>query len=138
MNNTIINNARGGIHLYSNCGEKVTSDPTYVPRIFDAEYNSITNNYIFENNESGAIEIGKRVDWNLEDWDCAKPIYQQLLSFKFYYDNSGFNHLKNNTGNGDILIRTDNNISENNQQTTIINSVVRLLASDPLINNIII
>ena len=124
MNNTIINNARGGIHLYSNCGEKVTTDPTYVPRIFDAEYNSITNNYIFENNESGAIEIGKRVDWNLEDWDCAKPIYQQLLSFKFYY--------------GDILIRTDKNISENNQQTTIINSVVRLLASDPLINNIII
>lgn len=138
INNTIINNARGGIHLYSNCGEKITSDPTYVPRIFDAEYNFISNNYIFENNDGGAIEIGKRVDWNLEDWDCAKPIYQQVLTFKFYYDNSGFNYLKNNSGNGNILIRTDNNTSENNQQPTIINSAIRSLANDPLINNVII
>lgn len=136
--NTITGNAYGSIHLYSNCGEHVSTDPTYIPRIFDAEYNEMNGNYIVNNGSAGAIEIGKRVDWNLEDWDCAKPIYQQILSFKFYYDNSGFNHLKNNTGNGNILIRTDNNKSENNQQPTIINSAIRSLANDPLINNVIL
>lgn len=138
FNNTIINGARGGIHLYSNCGERVNSDPSYIPRIFDAEYNLIENNYIYNNGDGGAIEIGKRVDWNLEDWDCAKPVYQQYLTYKFYYDNSGYNIIKNNTGDGEILIRTDNNRSENNQQLTTINSLVRTLANEPLINNIVI
>lgn len=118
--------------------KKITTDLTYVPRIFDAEYNFISNNYIFENNDAGAIEIGKRVDCNLEDWNFAKPIYQQVLIFKFYYDNSYFNYLKNNSGNGNILIRTDNNTLENNQQPTIINSAIQSLANDHLINNVII
>ncbi|HMT94994.1 right-handed parallel beta-helix repeat-containing protein [uncultured Thiothrix sp.] len=136
VGNTITGNAYGGIHLYSNCGEYVSTDPTYIPRIFDAEYNVIDGNTISNNGTSGgAVAIGKRVDWNLESWDCAKPLYQQYLSFKYYWDNSGFNTVKNNTGNGDIFVRTDNNTLTNNQQAVTVNSVVRTLAGDPLVNN---
>lgn len=134
--NTITGNAYGGIHLYSNCGEHVSTDPTYIPRIFDAEYNLIDGNTIVNNGTAGgSIEIGKRVDWNLEAWDCAKPIYQQYLSFKYYWDNSGFNTIKNTTGDGEIFVRTDNNTLIVNQQAVTVNSVVRSLAGDPLLNN---
>lgn len=133
--NTITGNAYGGIHLYSNCGEHVSTDPTYIPRIFDAEYNVIDGSTIANNGSAGAIEIGKRVDWNLEAWDCAKPLYQQYLTFKYYWDNSGFNTIKNTTGDGGILVRTDNNTLIGNQQAVIVNSVVRSLAGDPLVNN---
>lgn len=134
--NTITGNAYGGIHLYSNCGEHVSTDPTYIPRIFDAEYNEIISNYVANNGTAGgAVKIGKRVDWNLENWDCAKPLYQQYLSFKYYWDNSGFNTIKNTTGDGEILVRTDNNTLIGNQQTVTVNSVVRSLAGDPLVNN---
>lgn len=136
INNTITGNAYGGIHLYSNCGERVHSDPTYVPRIFDAEYNEVEGNYIVNNGTAGgAIEIGKRVDWNLESWDCAKPVYQQYLTFKYYWDNSGFNTINNTTGDGEIFVRTDNNTLMGNQQTVTVNSVVRSLVGDPLVNN---
>lgn len=136
--NTITGNAGGGIHLYSNCGEHVSSDPTYVPRIFDAEYNELDGNYVVNNGTTGgAVEIGKRVDWNLESWDCAKPLYQQYLSFKYYWDNSGFNTVKSTTGDGEIFVRTDNNTLTSNQQTVTVNSLVRTLAGDPLVGNVI-
>lgn len=136
IGNTITGNAYGGIHLYSNCGEHVSADPTYIPRIFDAEYNELDVNYVVNNGTAGgAVEIGKRVDWNLESWDCAKPLYQQYLSFKYYWDNSGFNTVKNTTGDGEIFVRTDNNTLIGNQQAITVNSAVRSFAGDPLVNN---
>lgn len=139
IGNTITGNAYGGIHLYSNCGEHVSTDPTYIPRLFDAEYNELDGNYVVNNGTAGgAVEIGKRVDWNLESWDCAKPIYQQYLTFKYYWDNSGFNTVKNTTGDGEIFVRTDNNTLTNNQQAVTVNSIVRGLAGDPLFGNVVL
>lgn len=133
--NTLQGNARGGVHLYINCGEKVRSDPNYVPRIFDAEWNVIRNNLIQNNGAGGAVEIGKRVDWNLEDWDCAKPVYARFLTFKYYWDNSGYNRVEANRGNGVINVRTDNNTLVNNVQPVEIDSVVRRLKGDDLVSN---
>ncbi|HPY41917.1 MAG TPA: hypothetical protein PLM98_15440, partial [Thiolinea sp.] len=133
--NTIQANARGGVHLYSNCGEKVHSDPTYVPRIFDAQNNVIRNNLIQNNGAGGAVEVGKRVDWNLESWDCAKPVYASFLTFKYYWDNSGYNLVDANRGNGTINIRTDNNNVLGNAQTVEVDSTVRRLKGNPLVNN---
>ncbi|MFZ1386682.1 MAG: right-handed parallel beta-helix repeat-containing protein [Thiolinea sp.] len=133
--NTLQGNARGGVHLYSNCGEKVSTDPTYVPRIFEAERNIIRNNLIQNNGAGGAVEIGKRVDWNLESWDCAKPVYAKFLSFKYYWDNSGYNRVEVNRGNGVINVRTDNNSLIGNAQTVEVDSVVRRLKGDALVNN---
>ncbi|TXH72707.1 MAG: right-handed parallel beta-helix repeat-containing protein [Thiothrix sp.] len=133
--NTLTGNARGGVHLYANCGEKVSTDPSYVPRIFEAERNLIRNNLIENNGAGGAIEIGKRVDWNLEDWDCAKPVYASFLTFKYYWDNSGYNRVEANRGNGSIQVRTDNNTLTNNVQPVEVDSVVRRLKGDPLVNN---
>lgn len=133
--NTLTDNARGGVHLYSNCGEKVRTDPNYVPRIFDAENNLIRNNLIKNNGAGGAVEIGKRVDWNLEDWDCAKPVYARFLTFKYYWDNSGYNRVEANRGNGSINVRTDNNVLLKNMQPVEVDSVVRRLKGDDLVNN---
>ncbi|TXH71178.1 MAG: right-handed parallel beta-helix repeat-containing protein [Thiothrix sp.] len=133
--NTLTGNARGGIHLYANCGEKVSTDPNYVPRIFEAERNLIRNNLIQNNGAGGAVEIGKRVDWNLEDWDCAKPVYASFLTFKYYWDNSGYNRVEANRGNGSINVRTDNNTLVNNAQPVEVDSVVRRLKGDALVNN---
>lgn len=133
--NTLTGNARGGIHLYSNCGEKVSTDPNYVPRIFDAERNLIRNNLIQNNGAGGAVEIGKRVDWNLESWDCAKPVYASFLTFKYYWDNSGYNRVEANRGNGVINVRTDHNTLNANAQTVEVDSVVRRLKGDDLVNN---
>lgn len=135
VGNTLIGNAGGGIHLYSNCGEKVSTDPTYVPRTFDAERNLIKNNNLRNNGNGGAVEIGKRVDWNLEKWDCAKPVYASYLGFKYYWDNSGYNRVETNKGNGLIYVRTDNNSLISNQQPVDVNSVVRTLKGNPLVNN---
>lgn len=135
--NTLQGNARGGVHLYSNCGEKFHTDPNYVPRIFDAERNLIRNNLIKDNGPGGAVEIGKRVDWNLEDWDCAKPVYARFLSFKYYWDNSGYNRVEANRGNGSIDVRTDNNTILNNEQRVDVDSVVRRFKGDPLVNNLV-
>lgn len=133
--NTMQGNARGGVHLYSNCGEKFHTDPNYVPRIFDAERNLIRNNLIKDNGPGGAVEIGKRVDWNLEDWDCAKPVYARFLTFKYYWDNSGYNRVEGNRGNGSIDVRTDNNTILNNAQRVDVDSVVRRFKGDSLTNN---
>lgn len=133
--NTLSGNARGGVHLYSNCGEKVSTDPSYVPRIFEAERNLIKNNLIQNNGIGGAVEIGKRVDWNLESWDCAKPVYANFLTFKYYWDNSGYNRVEANRGNGLINVRTDNNTLIGNAQTVEVDSVVRGLKGDDLVNN---
>lgn len=133
--NTLTGNARGGVHLYANCGEKVSTDLSYVPRIFEAERNLIRNNWIENNGAGGAIEIGKRVDWNLEDWDCAKPVYASFLTFKYYWDNSGYNRVEANRGNGSIQVRTDNNTLTNNVQPVEVDSVVRRLKGDLLVNN---
>jgi parallel beta-helix repeat protein len=133
--NTLRGNARGGVHLYSNCGEKVSTDPTYVPRIFDAERNLIKNNLMQNNGAGGAVEIGKRVDWNLEGWDCAKPVYATFLTFKYYWDNSGYNRVEANRGDGSIYVRTDNNTLVNNAQPVELSSIVRDLKGDDLVNN---
>ncbi|SKA78350.1 Right handed beta helix region [Thiothrix eikelboomii] len=133
--NTLTANARGGVHLYANCGEKVHSDPNYVPRIFEAKGNLIRNNRIQNNGAGGAVEIGKRVDWNLEDWDCAKPVYASFLTFKYYWDNSGHNRVEANRGNGVINVRTDNNTLVANAQTVEVDSLVRRLKGDDLVNN---
>lgn len=133
--NTLQGNARGGVHLYSNCGEKVSTDSTYVPRIFEAERNIIRNNLMQNNGTGGAVEIGKRVDWNLESWDCAKPVYARFLSFKYYWDNSGYNRVEVNRGNGIINVRTDNNSLTSNAQAVEVDSVVRRLKGDALVNN---
>jgi hypothetical protein len=66
--NTIQANARGGVHLYSNCGEKVHSDPTYVPRIFDAQNNVIRNNLIQNNGAGGAVEFRAKRDVKETHW----------------------------------------------------------------------
>lgn len=136
-NNVLADNARGGVHLYSNCGEKYHTDPDYVPRIFDAQKNIITNNTIQNNGLGGAVEVGKRVDWNLESWDCAKPVYARFFTFKYYWDNSGYNTIKSNRGNGVINIRTDNNTIIDNMQRVDIGSSVRDLKGDPLRNNVL-
>lgn len=136
LNNVIKNNSRGGVHLYSNCGEHVSTDATYVPRIFDAKNNLIKSNTIMDNGDSGCVEIGKRVDWNLETWDCAKPIYSQFFTYKYYFDNSGINIVEDNIGNGTIIVRTDSNVIQNNEQVVEIGSTVRDFEGEPVINNI--
>ncbi|WP_020394466.1 right-handed parallel beta-helix repeat-containing protein [Thiolinea disciformis] len=135
--NYLSDNAGGGVHLYSNCGEKVSSDPNYVPRIFDAEKNTISANVISANGLAGAVEIGKRVDWNLESWDCAKPVFAKMLSLKFYWDNSGYNTVQDNTGDGTIYVRTDNNKVINNTMRVEVNSLVRNLKNRPLVGNVV-
>lgn len=136
LSNIVRNNSRGGIHLYSNCGEHVSTDATYVPRIFDAKNNLIKSNTILDNGDSGCIEIGKRVDWNLESWDCAKPVYYQFLTFKYYFDNSGVNVVEDNLGNGSIIVRTDSNVIQNNEQDVDIGSTVRDFKGEPVLDNI--
>jgi parallel beta-helix repeat protein len=73
-NNTFQSNTAGGIFLYTNCGEFVTSRPErWFQRRYGADGNIIENNTFID--EDNGVWIGARMSENISPMECSDPQY---------------------------------------------------------------
>lgn len=90
-NNIFKGNAKGGIFLYKNCGERFSTGQS-VLRVNHASHNIIENN-MFIDMPTG-VWIASRQSRNLSKWDCGDP---PLDAQKVYYEDfARYNTVKAN------------------------------------------
>lgn len=97
-NNTISSNAAGGIFLYKNCGEKISSNKSTLR--WQSSDNNIISGNIFSNEKIG-VWIASRQRKNLSNWDCGDKSIDS--EGKYYQDHADRNIIYNNSFNGSII-----------------------------------
>ncbi len=94
--NTITQNAAGGVFLYKNCGEYATQQPDqWWPRPYGADDNLIEHNTI--TNERNGVWIGSRMGENLLLMDCSDPAYVDAGLRRVTLDAAERNTVRGNT-----------------------------------------
>lgn len=85
-NNTFRANAKGGVFLYKNCGERFSTGKA-VLRTYEASFNMIENN-IFVDMPTG-VWLASRQSKKLDKWDCGDtPLEQTGTYFQDYARNN--------------------------------------------------
>lgn len=85
-NNTFQSNVAGGIFLYKNCGEFVTSRPDrWFHRRYGADGNVIENNTFID--EDNGVWIGSRMGENTFPMECSDPQYLPGYALDYADDN---------------------------------------------------
>lgn len=111
-NNVISSNAAGGIFLYKNCGEKISSNKSTL-RWQSADKNIISSNLI--STEKVGIWVASRQRKNLSRWDCGdKSIDNKGKYFQDYANNNIIlNNEFNKTLTGVIIEGSFNTVTDN-------------------------
>lgn len=112
QDNTFNGNGLGGVFLYKNCGEKISSGKS-VLRWQHSDNNIIRRNLFV--NESVGIWIASRQSYNLRKWDCGdKPMDAKGEYYEDYADNNVVENNKFCDVKMPIRIEGDNNIISKN------------------------
>lgn len=85
-NNDFLGNIPGGIYLYKNCQEQITTRPTSMKRWMPSENNLIENNRF--NGQKVGIWVASRQSIDLSKWDCGDPSYAGGKYFRDYAPNN--------------------------------------------------
>jgi parallel beta-helix repeat protein len=94
--NTFSGNANGGIFLYTNCGEYVTSNP---PRWFQRRFGA-DNNVIEDNHFTGGLNgvwVGSRMGENIFPMECSDPKYINNGGLQVALDRAAGNAVRDNS-----------------------------------------
>lgn len=111
-NNSFLGNMPGGVYLYKNCQEHITTRPASMKRWMPSEKNLIENNY-FDGQKVG-IWVASRQSADLSRWDCGDPSYANGKYFRDYAPNNVIrtNHLDNVVT--PIIVEDDGNTVSDN------------------------
>lgn len=111
--NKFISNGAGGVFLYKNCGEKISSGASGL-RWQHSDENYIAGNIFSE--EKVGVWIASRQSKNLAAWDCGDTPLDG--SHKFYRDYANHNKVTGNEFCGGVVgvrVEGENNLIEKNK-----------------------